>query len=121
MEAREGRARTEGTRRSSVTFDRCYKGGRMRKASAPLTSLAFAVTSLAALATLAPSTDASPANAAPASPAPASPAPVTAAPSRMRLASVPFVGPAAFTALARDVVDVVFSIDPSIAASAGLF
>ena len=49
-------------------------------------------------------------------------APSVAAPAAApTLRSVRFVGPPAFTAVARDVTDAVFSLDPSIASGAGLF
>ncbi len=38
-----------------------------------------------------------------------------------RLAEIPIPGPAPFAAIARDVLDVAVTIDPSVAASAGLF
>src|SRR4051812_32652476 len=60
-----------------------------------------------------------------ASPSVAAPPAVSNAPGgaahAMRLTDLPLVGPQPFTVLARDVVDVVAAIDPSIAANAGLF
>ena len=39
----------------------------------------------------------------------------------VRLADLPIPGPPAFVAIARDVVDAAFAVDPSVAANAGLF
>jgi hypothetical protein len=57
----------------------------------------------------------------PAAPALQSATQPAATPAAPRLATLPIPGPAAFVAIARDVTDAIFAIDPSVAANAGLF
>jgi len=51
----------------------------------------------------------------------APPAPAAPAAAPPRLATLPVPGPRAFAAVARDVIDAVFAMDPSYASGAGLF